>query len=88
MAEAADTNEKEIAGTRKKLTPKRIKSRLERTESSNDNRVSRKARNKTAQALLKQIASGQIKNPQAAAKAYFDALETRESEANSDSPEE
>lgn len=93
MNETIEPQEDSGTAGGKKLTPKRIKSRLERTQSGDDPRKSRKKRNKTAHSLLIQIASGQISNAQGAAQAYIDALTPEEvadaaEEASEDAGEE
>ena len=63
------------SGSRKKLTQKRLNRRVSRIANMDDKRAARKMQNRTARDLLKQIADGDIKNPQAAAKAYFEVFE-------------
>ncbi|NKW91429.1 hypothetical protein HGD87_02710 [Rhodobacteraceae bacterium R_SAG9] len=58
----------------KTLTAKRVKRRMEKIGTSRQPQNLRKKRAKFAQTVLHQIASGQIKNPQAAANAFVDAM--------------
>lgn len=60
----------ETAETPKALTSKKIKRRIEKIGASDDPKAAARQKKKLASSILRQIASGQIKNPVAAAKAF------------------
>lgn len=56
------------------LTTAKVRRRMEQINAATDERKARKRRNAMGMRLLRQIASGKVKNPAAAARAFVEAL--------------
>jgi hypothetical protein len=62
----------QAAAPPKVLSAKKIKRRVEQIAAGTDPRTAGKKRKRLAENILRQIASGQIRNPVAAARAFFE----------------
>lgn len=69
-----DTNSEAATGP-KPLKAKAVKRRMGRIASDEDRKQARKKKSKLARAILRQIASGDIKNPRAVARAFVNKQE-------------